>query len=610
MSEDMTKLFQMMKLELDKQTATITQSVTDSIMRNIDDKIKPILEENKYLKNEVQKLNDKARYLENKGKKNNLILHGIKEIENNRQELFNLIKDIMKGLNVDINSYEINNYYRLGKKHDEGKELTDTGNEIATRIEKPSNTYNENPNTAGHRGVTDHYPQDLENFDSNPNPIKNQTLNEANTKARKHRIYIATLNTRSLKSKEKLLELEQALNHINWDILGISDVRRSAEKIEEHDEYILYYKNEQPGIYGVGFLVKKYLKNNIIEFKGVSNRIAILNITLPGYKNPTSIVQIYAPTETAKKETKNEFYKSLNEIMENLYKTIIVMGDFNSQIDYNKAFDSLKHQKIWEALALQGVHNKYIRLLKNIYENMKARVRTEKLGEHFHIKKGVRQGDPLSPKLFSATLEHVFRQLEWDDYGININGVLLNHLRFADDLILISENPETLQKMIEQLVRESEKIGLSLNTSKTKLMTNYKKVPIKPYNTAKLEYVNEYTYLGQIISPKDLTAKEISNRINIGWKSGIYEAINNDQPEDWSKDVNKTKKDIMSDWDRDIRIDNIMNSSLILSVTDSDDEFSDNSDVPDSDITLDGLNNQPRGRSETKLENEELKAIA
>lgn len=746
------------------------------------------------------------------------------------------------------------------------------------------------------------------------------------------------------------------MNHINWDILGISDVRRSAEKIEEHDEYILYYKNEQPGIYGVGFLVMKYLKNNIIEFKGVSNRIAILNITLPGYKNPTSIAQIYAPTETAKKETKNEFYKSLNEIMENLYKTIIVMGDFNSQIgqrrknedkiigpytigkrndngqrlinyaaennltvmnsfykrnllrkctwqspdgitrneidfittnkpklflnvevlnrfnfntdhrllrghlhmfqpknqrkfiknrklpiilpvpnyilksleinlrpikelkttqekyntlenvlkeinkqlerentpkdrlgpiarelirkrsllfsnrknnkqeitkiskninleirnhkqklrtetlqlhidksgglkkawkelqeyttwinnvthhktkkhksersdilqtatdfyrelyddqsitptlskeeeknseeqvpsilidevnnatkslkknkapgednisnellvgmyhaisntltdlfndilttehipqqwttstiilihkkgrtddisnyrpislmsniyklfskivlerltrtldenqpkeqagfrsgfstldhihtikqiiqkcneyninyylsfiDYNKAFDSLKHQKIWEALALQGVHNKYIRLLKNIYENMKARVRTERLGEHFHIKKGVRQGDPLSPKLFSATLEHVFRQLEWDDYGININGVLLNHLRFADDLILISENPETLQKMIEQLVRESEKVGLSLNTSKTKLMTNYKKVPIKPYNTAKLEYVNEYTYLGQIISHKDLTAKEISNRINIGWK--------------------------------------------------------------------------------------------
>ncbi|GBP87172.1 hypothetical protein EVAR_61178_1 [Eumeta japonica] len=53
-------------------------------------------------------------------------------------------------------------------------------------------------------------------------------------------------------------------------------------------------------------------------------------------------------------------------------------------------------------------------------------------------------------------------------------------------------------------------------------------------------------------------------------------------PEDWSKVVNKTERDIMSDWDRDTHIDNIMESSLIISVTDSDDEFSDNSDVSDS----------------------------
>ncbi|GBP42942.1 P protein [Eumeta japonica] len=59
----------------------------------------------------------------------------------------------------------------------------------------------------------------------------------------------------------------------------------------------------------------------------------------------------------------------------------------------------------------------------------------------------------------------------------------------------------------------------------------------------------------------------------------LQEAINNVQLEDWSKVVNKTERDIMSDWDRDIHIDNIMESSLIITVTDSDDEFSDNSDV-------------------------------
>lgn len=67
----------------------------------------------------------------------------------------------------------------------------------------------------------------------------------------------------------------------------------------------------------------------------------------------------------------------------------------------------------------------------------------------------------------------------------------------------------------------------------------------------------------------------------------LQEAINHVQPEDWSKVVNKTKRDIMSDWDRDIHIDNIIESSLIIAVTDSDDEFSENSDVPDSDMSID-----------------------
>lgn len=67
----------------------------------------------------------------------------------------------------------------------------------------------------------------------------------------------------------------------------------------------------------------------------------------------------------------------------------------------------------------------------------------------------------------------------------------------------------------------------------------------------------------------------------------LQEAINNVQPEDWSKVVNKINRVIMSDWDRDIHIDNIMDSSLIISVTDSDDEFSDNSDAPDSEMSSD-----------------------
>lgn len=90
----------------------------------------------------------------------------------------------------------------------------------------------------------------------------------------------------------------------------------------------------------------------------------------------------------------------------------------------------------------------------------------------------MRQGDPLSPKLFPATLKLIFRKLEWSDYGIKINAELLNQLRFTDGLILITDIPEQLQTMLNQLVKESQEVGLHINLAKRKLMTNQITLPI------------------------------------------------------------------------------------------------------------------------------------
>lgn len=186
-------------------------------------------------------------------------------------------------------------------------------------------------------------------------------------------------------------------------------------------------------------------------------------------------------------------------------------------IDYTKAFDSISHEAIWESLEKQGIHTTYIKTIKTIYCNSKAKIQLETLGNAFEIKRGVRQGDPLSPKLFSAVLENIFRKLDWDQFGLNINGRKLNHLRFADDIVLFEENPETLRKMIQDLNKESEKIGLTMNIDKTKLLTNSVNMEIK-INNKPLECVDEYTYLGQLISHKDQTTKEINRRIANGWK--------------------------------------------------------------------------------------------
>lgn len=198
----------------------------------------------------------------------------------------------------------------------------------------------------------------------------------------------------------------------------------------------------------------------------------------------------------------------------NEYNKIYFLGF----VDYNKAFDSLEHEYIWEALREQNIQDRYIRILKNIYSKGTAQVRLEKSGEEFPIERGVRQGDPISPKLFSAALERIIRNLEWKDQGLNINGENLSHLRFADDLILFSECPRKLQQMLQQLSDQSAVAGLTMNITKTKIMTNSSKTQKITVNMQEIEYVEEYIYLGQLISPTKTMHKEIDRRIANTWK--------------------------------------------------------------------------------------------
>ena len=59
--------------------------------------------------------------------------------------------------------------------------------------------------------------------------------------------------------------------------------------------------------------------------------------------------------------------------------------------------------------------------------------------EKIWIKRGVSQGDTISPKLFTATLESIFRRLNWENKGVKIEGEFLSNLRFADDIFLCTE---------------------------------------------------------------------------------------------------------------------------------------------------------------------------
>ncbi|KAE9413034.1 hypothetical protein Angca_009339, partial [Angiostrongylus cantonensis] len=81
-------------------------------------------------------------------------------------------------------------------------------------------------------------------------------------------------------------------------------------------------------------------------------------------------------------------------------------------IDLEKVFDSNEIEAVMEALGSQGVPTWYIKILRELYKNFKTKI--SPFYNHFNVdvKRGVKQGDTISPKLFTATLQNVMRTLE------------------------------------------------------------------------------------------------------------------------------------------------------------------------------------------------------
>ena len=183
---------------------------------------------------------------------------------------------------------------------------------------------------------------------------------------------------------------------------------------------------------------------------------------------------------------------------------------FCAFIDFKQAFDNVWRDGLWYKLQKYNINGKCLNLIKNMYNNIKSRIVTpDGNSAFFPCCKGVRQGENLSPILFSLYLNDLENYL----MSNGANGIVceanseniytyikLLVILFADDTVFFSNNQVDLQHMLNLFEQYCDQWKLTVNISKTKILifTSGRSAQNLhfTYKGKEIEIVTEYKYLG------------------------------------------------------------------------------------------------------------------
>uniref|UniRef100_A0A671TQN5 Reverse transcriptase domain-containing protein n=1 Tax=Sparus aurata TaxID=8175 RepID=A0A671TQN5_SPAAU len=137
-------------------------------------------------------------------------------------------------------------------------------------------------------------------------------------------------------------------------------------------------------------------------------------------------------------------------------------------IDFAKAFDTVSHNHLWVTLERIGVDDQLVKVIRDSYRGCTTRIRLRG-GEtqSIELRRGVKQGDPMSPLLFNLSIDPLLRLLECEGAGSTACGVRVASLAFADDLVLLSDSWDGMSRNLAVLERFCCMTGLKVNPKKS-----------------------------------------------------------------------------------------------------------------------------------------------
>ena len=211
-------------------------------------------------------------------------------------------------------------------------------------------------------------------------------------------------------------------------------------------------------------------------------------------------------------------------------------------VDFSKAFDTVNRKYLIYCLIQNGLHGKFLKIIRSIYKRVEAAVRiNQSITDFFLFKLGVRQGCLISPRLFIIFIKELEKELKNSNCrGISLaSAVGIFLLMYADDIALIADTSVELQRKLKALESFCQKWGMEVNLAKTKIIVfrNGGKLSSKEkflYSGKTIDIVTHYKYLGIVFNSR-LTwghaIKELAGKANKAvsmirhamWKLGVFE---------------------------------------------------------------------------------------
>ena len=141
---------------------------------------------------------------------------------------------------------------------------------------------------------------------------------------------------------------------------------------------------------------------------------------------------------------------------------------FSTFIDLQKAFDYVDRDALLYKLLINKVDGKFYNSVRAMYTGTEASVKlNNSLTKWFPCTSGVKQGDNLSLTLFALFINDLALELKSMDCGIKIDNTHICCLLYADDIMLLSENEDNMQRMLNHISIWCRKWRLRINYTKS-----------------------------------------------------------------------------------------------------------------------------------------------